>query len=43
MAVLIGGVLANQHSVREGRNTVCTLVFYAIHSVIPYFAVLAQE
>ena len=26
---LIGGVLANQHGVWEGRNTVCALVFYA--------------
>ena len=32
---LIGGVLANQRDVWEGRNTVCTLVFYALLSVIP--------
>ena len=32
---LIGGVLANQCDVWEGRNTVCTLVFYALRSVIP--------
>ena len=32
---LIGGVLANQHGVWEGRNTVCALVFYALRSVIP--------
>ena len=34
---LIGGVLANQHSVWEGRNTVCVLVFYAPRSVISCF------
>ena len=37
---LIGGVLANQRSVWEGRNTVCTLVFYALHSVISCFHAL---
>ena len=34
---LIGGVLANQRGVWEGRNTVCALVFYALRSVIPRF------
>ena len=37
---LIGGVLANQRDVWEGRNTVCALVFYALRSVIPYSHVL---
>ena len=37
---LIGGVLANQHGVWEGGNTVCALVFYALHSVIPRFHAL---
>ena len=37
MAVLIGGVLANQHGVWEGQNTVSTLFFYALRSVIPIF------
>ena len=39
---LTGGVLANQHSVWEGRNTVCALVFYAqiLTSVISCFHVL---
>ena len=37
---LIGGVLANQHGVWEGWNTVCALVFYALHSVIPRFHAL---
>ena len=37
---LIGGVLANQRDVWEGRNTVCALVFYALHSVIPRFHAL---
>ena len=40
MAVLIGGVLANQRSVWEGWNTVCALFFYALRSVIPRFHVL---
>ena len=40
MAVLIGGVLANQHGVWEGQNTVSTLFFYALRSVIPHFHVL---
>ena len=30
---LIGGVLANQCGVWEGRNTVCALVFYALRSI----------
>ena len=33
------GVLANQHGVWEGRNTVHALFFYALHSVIPCFHV----
>ena len=37
---LIGGVLANQCGVWEGRNTVCALVFYAVRSVISCFHVL---
>ena len=37
---LIGGVLANQSCVWEGRNTVCALVFYALRSVISCFHVL---
>ena len=37
---LIGGVLANQRDVWEGRNTVCALVFYAFRSVIPRFHAL---
>ena len=37
---LIGGVLANQRGVWEGRNTVCALVFYALHSVILLYHVL---
>ena len=40
MAVLIGGVLANQRSVREGQNTVCALFVYALRSIIPHFHVL---
>ena len=36
---LIGGVLVNQHSV-GGQNTVCTLVFYSLCSIIPCFHVL---
>ena len=40
VVVLIGGVLANQHSVWEGRNTVCASFFYALRSVIPHFHVL---
>ena len=36
----IGGVLANQRGVSEGRNTVCALVFYALRSVISCFHVL---
>ena len=39
MAVFIGGVLANQCSVWEGWNTVCTLFFYAFCSVISCFYV----
>ena len=35
MAVLIAGVLVNQRGVWEGRNTVCTLFFYALCSIIP--------
>ena len=37
---LIGGVLANQCVVWEGWNTVCALVFYALHSVISCFHIL---
>ena len=37
MAVLIGGVLANQRSVWEGRNIVCALFFYALRSGISCF------
>ena len=37
---LIGGVLANQCGVWEGQNTVRTLVFYALRSVISCFHVL---
>ena len=37
---LIGGVLVNQRGVWEGRNTMCALVFYALHSVISCFHVL---
>ena len=37
---LIGGVLANQRGVWEGRNTVCALVFYALHYVISCFRIL---
>ena len=36
---LIGGVLANQRGVWEGRNTVWTLFFYALRSVISCFHV----
>ena len=44
MAVLIDGVLANQRSVWEGRNTVCALIFYALHhSLFSCFAVLAWD
>ena len=34
---LIGGVLANQHGVWEGLNTMCTMFFYALRSVIHCF------
>ena len=37
---LIGSVLANQRGVWEGQNTVCALVFYALHSIIPHFHAL---
>ena len=37
---LIGGVLANQRGVWEGRNTVCALFFCALCSIIPCFHVL---
>ena len=37
---LIGGVLANQRDVWEGRNTVCALVVYAFRSVSPRFHAL---
>ena len=37
--ILIGGVLANQRDVWEGRNTVCALFFYACRSVISCFHV----
>ena len=33
---LIGGVLANQLDVSEGRNNVCALFFYELCSVIPH-------
>ena len=33
---LTDSVLTNQRDVWEGRNTVCALVFYALHSVIPH-------
>ena len=39
MAVLIGGVLANQHSVWEGQNIMCALFFYALRSIISCFHV----
>ena len=39
---LIGGVLANQHGVWEGWNTLCALVFYALRSVISCFHVLER-
>ena len=37
---LIGGVLANQRGVWEGQNTVCTLVFYVLRSIISCFHAL---
>ena len=37
---LIGGVLVNQCSVWEGRNTVCALVVYAFCSIISCFHAL---
>ena len=37
---LIGGALANQRGVWEGRNTVRALVFYALRPVISCFHVL---
>ena len=37
---LIGGVLTYKRGVWEGRNTVYTLFFCALHSVIPCFHVL---
>ena len=37
MTILIGGVLANQHGVWEGQNTVCALFFYAFCSSFPVF------
>ena len=40
MTILIGGVLANQCGVWERRNTVCSLFFYALRSVISCFHVL---
>ena len=40
MTFLIGGVVANQCGVWEGWNTVCTLVFYALRSVVSCFHVL---
>ena len=40
MTILIGSMLANQHVVSEGRNTVCTLFFYILRSVISCFHVL---
>ena len=43
MAVLIGGVLANQRDVWEGQNTVCALFFYALRSVIPRFNALRYQ
>ena len=39
---LIGGLLANQHGVWEGQNTVCALVFYVLqHLLFSCFGVLA--
>ena len=40
MTILTGSVLVNQRGVWEGRNTVCTLFFYALHSIIFCFHVL---
>ena len=40
MAVLIGGVQANQRNVWEERNTECAVFFYALCSVILRFHVL---
>ena len=40
MTILIGGVLANQCGVWEEQNTVCTLFFYALRSIISCFHVL---
>ena len=40
MAVLIGGVLANQRDVWEGQNTVCAVFSYGLCSVIPHFHAL---
>ena len=37
---LIGGVLANQLGVWEGRNTMCALFFYALRSIISCFNVV---
>ena len=37
MTILTGSVLANQHSVWEGQNTVYALFFYALRSVISCF------
>ena len=34
---LIGGVLANQCGVWEGRNTACALFFYSLCYIIPRF------
>ena len=34
MTILIGDVLANEHSVWAEWNTVCALFFYALHSVV---------
>ena len=39
MTILIGGVLANQRCVWEGRNTVSALFFWMLHSVISCFHV----
>ena len=43
---LISGVLVNQRGVWEGWNTVCVLLFYALHSaffLFSCFGVLARD
>ena len=39
---LIGGVLANQRDVWEGRNTVCALFFHALRSVVMFWSTGAR-